>query len=282
MQRVRQIPRASLAALLAVIAASYLLVWLFNLWFSVDDFARDLALRSHGWINPNLVMFVPMTLLVVGGLALPWGGQRLRDLGLKAGALPPALLLLVVLWASIQLLAALASGSDGSALTWHSAWSEPGAGFVLGFLFAMILGTALFEEAVFRGFLLPQIMLRLPTGASRRARTTLAILISAMIFSFWHLPTLLINQDLGAAGTAIQLLSLAGAGVLLALLYLRTGNLFVTMAVHTLVNAPTLLFSSPVSGSVLAGFLGVGVIVFWPWLHRQPLRAPLLDFERSG
>lgn len=282
MPPVRQVPRASLAALLAVVAASYLLVWLFNFWFSVDGFARDLALQSRGWINPNLVMFVPMTLLVVGGLALPWGGQRPRHLGLCAGALRPALVLLIALWTTIQLLAVLANAVAGSPLAWHPAWTEPGAGFVLGFLLAMILGTALFEETVFRGFVLPQVALRLPANASRRARTTVAIAISALIFSCWHLPTLLINQDLGAAGTAMQLLSLAGAGVLLALLYLRTGNLFVTIAVHALVNSPTLLFASPVSGSVLAGVLGLAVIVFGPRLQGRPLRTPLLDFEPAG
>nr|WP_240955921.1 CPBP family intramembrane glutamic endopeptidase [Wenzhouxiangella sp. XN79A] len=143
----------------------------------------------------------------------------------------------------------------------------------------MLLGTALFEESFFRGFLLPQLYLRLGVIASERMRLAAAVVISALVFSPWHLPTLLINQDLEPTALFAQLVNLFGAGVLLAVLYLRTGNLWVTMAVHALVNAPTLLLASPVSGSMLAGTLGVALIIAWPRFIGRPLAMPLLRFE---
>ena len=81
---------------------------------------------------------------------------------------------------------------------------------------------------------------------------------------------------------AFRLLQLTGAGLLLGLLYLRSGNLFVTMAVHALVNAPTLLLATPLPGSLLAGTLGLILIIVWPWLRRQPLRTPLPVFEAGA
>jgi len=109
-----------------------------------------------------------------------------------------------------------------------------------------------------------------------------AITLSALVFSPWHLPTLLINQDLETAALLARLISLFGAGVLLALLYLRTGHLWVAMAGHALVNAPTLLFASPVAGSMLAGALGLALIIVWPWFHGRPLTTPLARFRADS
>jgi membrane protease YdiL (CAAX protease family) len=273
-------PRSSTVRLIAVVAASYALAAGFNAWFAADDLPRTIAQRSGGWINPNLLMFVPMTLLV-GGLLLVRGRLRPASLGLGLRSLPIGVALLVTLWCLIQLGAALAAAAHGVGLEWHPAWIDPGPGYVLGFLIAMILGTALFEEIVFRGYLLPQVGMRLNGFRSRHVRIGLAILLSSLVFASWHLPTLIIHQALDPSAAAVQLGSLTCAGVLLSLLYLRTGNLYVTMAVHALVNAPTLLVATPVPGSFLAGVLGVALIIAGPRLRGLPLRTALPDIAAS-
>lgn len=274
----RRQPRSSLSTLIAVVVASYVLVWQFNLWFFTSDLSRTLALATAGWLNPNLLMFVPMTMIVLG-IVLADRALHPEDLGLRRRDLAAGASVLMGLWVTIQFASWIGLILEGSPPAWHPNWTDPGPGFVLGFLLAMVLGTALFEETVFRGFLLPQLALRLPEGWPGQRRTLVALVLSALIFSVWHVPTLWIHQDLTAPAMAFRLVHLTGAGLLLGLLYLRTGNLFVTMAVHALVNAPTLLLATPLSGSLLAGMLGLTLILFWPGLRRQPLRTPLPVFE---
>ena len=272
---VRAIRQASLWVILAGILASYLLVGVLNVWLFSNDALHALTRASDGWINPNLPFFLIMTAVVVFGIVFGWGRLRPIDVGLVGTQWRIGLVVLIGLWLAIQIVALLAGGG----LTLHPSWREPGSGYVLGYLLAMLLGTALFEESFFRGFLLPQLYLRFAFIASERGRLVLAIMVSALVFSPWHLPTLLLNQDLEMAELLARLASLIGAGVLLAILYLRTGNLFVAMVVHALVNAPTLLFASPISGSILAGALGLVLIVGWPLFIGRPLATPLLRFR---
>ena len=272
----REVRLASMPVLLVGVAASYLLVLALNLWLFSSELLRGLTRASAGWINVNLPFF-----LLMSAASLPilfaWGRLRPADVGLIRSQWKTGLAVLVALWSAIQLFSLVA----GSGFDLHPAWSDPGTGYVLGLLLAMLLGTALYEEVFFRGFLLQQLYLRFERIGSERGRLLLAILVSALVFSPWHLPTLLINQDLEPVALLMRLLSLLGAGLLLALLYLRTGNLWVTMAVHALVNAPTLLFAAPVAGSMIAGTLGVVLIVIWPWFSGRRLATPLLRFRAA-
>lgn len=136
---VRAIRQASLGVILAGIFASYILVGVLNLWLLSNDAILALNRASHGWINTNLPFFLVMTALVVVGIVLGWGRLRASDIGLVRSQWRVGLVVLVGLWLAIQLLALLA----GSGLEAHPAWRDPGAGDVLGYLIAMLLGTAL-------------------------------------------------------------------------------------------------------------------------------------------
>jgi membrane protease YdiL (CAAX protease family) len=103
-----------------------------------------------------------------------------------------------------------------------------------------ILSTWLFvglgEELLFRGYFLTAIR-RYFTQGSERRRTTQAILLSSLVFSFWHIPVRIVSilngkMDLGELLLSLVVLFLMGA--CFAYLYARTGNLLLVGLVHGL------------------------------------------------
>ncbi|MDC8753184.1 CPBP family intramembrane metalloprotease [Erythrobacter sp. sf7] len=263
----------SSAMFAAIVLAGMLAVTIANIVF----FSREssvvwvLHFASNGWINANLTMFVPMTLLVIGGLVMAWGGQGLSDLGLNAGWALRLLLLLGAGWVAVQLLAAIVALVSGIGLVVHPAWAEHGAGTLVGLLLAMVLGTAPFEDGLFRGYVLPQLYLLMGSRFSGETeRLIAALLLCSIIFALWHLPTILLNREVTLVAVAGALAYMFLGGVLLGLLYLRTGRLEVVFAGHALVNAPTLLVETPLPGSLLAGIVGLGAIIAGPMLAGRP------------
>lgn len=249
-------------ASLAIAATNYFL------FSRQDSFVWALHIASNGWINANLVMFVPLTLVIIGGMVMAWGGQRLPDLGLAAGWALRLLLFLGLGWAAIQVIALVAALAMGTGIALNPAWAEYGAGTLLGLIIAMVLGTAPFEDGLFRGYLLPQLYLMIGDRiAGETARLIAALLLCATIFAVWHLPTILLNRGEVTPGAVIGALAyMFLGGVLLGLLYLRTGRLELVIALHALVNAPTLVVASPLPGSLVAGAVGVGAIIAGPLL----------------
>ena len=80
----------------------------------------------------------------------------------------------------------------------------------------------------------------------------------------FHLPGH-IASGLGPVDIVIDLVRLTLLGTLFALLYLRTGNLFIGIGIHSLSNNPTALFvPDPNQDSLLALAFGALIIIFWP------------------
>lgn len=84
-----------LAASFAVAAANFYLFSQSNSW------VRDQHRATDGWINPNLVIFLPMSDLIIGGLVMIWDRQGLRDLGFSPGWAGRLLLCLGTGWIAI-------------------------------------------------------------------------------------------------------------------------------------------------------------------------------------
>ncbi|MGI8437877.1 MAG: CPBP family intramembrane glutamic endopeptidase [Chthoniobacterales bacterium] len=100
---------------------------------------------------------------------------------------------------------------------------------MLGIFLGQVLGNALFEEIVFRGFLFQQVRSRL-LRAGRRPTTALILGIgtSQAVFAAIHVP-LRLKSGLALSALPAELPLLFILGVLLALVYWRTGNLFVSV-----------------------------------------------------
>ena len=250
------------------------------LFFGPDSVSSQIHRATGGWINENLPVFVPLTLAIIGGMVMGWSGLRLPDLGLRAGWAGRLALLLVAGWGMMQAIALVAALASGMDIALHPAWGQYGAGTLLGRLIAMVLGTALFEDGLFRGYVLPQLYFLLGGRiAGETGRAIAALLLCAVIFALWHLPTILLNRgDIAPGAVAGALAYMMLGGVMLGLLYLRTGRLEVVIAGHALVNAPTMLVASPLSGSALAGVIGVAAIIAGPLLAGERWSAGLARF----
>lgn len=140
---------------------------------------------------------------------------------------------------------------------------------MLSFLVAMLLGTPLYEEVAFRGFLFPQLMLKLK--GPHRSRVLMAAAASAVLFSLMHIPTRLAVGNASGVDLVSQLAVLAIAGLFGIVLYVRTENLLVVAGIHALVNAPTQLVTAPVSPFAVTAVLTIILLILWP--NRQTSHA---------
>jgi membrane protease YdiL (CAAX protease family) len=94
-------------------------------------------------------------------------------------------------------------------------------GVALGiFFFTAAIAAPLFEELLFRGFLLPSLTRYLPVWAS--------ILTSSLLFAAAHL-------------SLSEILPLTALGIVLGVVYTRSRNLLAPMLLHSLWNSGTLL-----------------------------------------
>ena len=154
---------------------------------------------------------------------------------------------------------------SGAPLVPAPAW-ERGLGIALGPLLAQLLGTALMEETVFRGYLWPQLALWLRTRLSSTPAAVVALLLSQALFALVHVPVLLYaGTDAAALGGPLAMLFVVG--VVFALVYAATGNLFVAVGAHALGNAGTLLYEpqAPAPSMVLLAALLAIATTGWLW-----------------
>jgi CAAX protease family protein len=105
------------------------------------------------------------------------------------------------------------------------------------------------------------------------AATALAIAVSQLLFALYHLPNLVLGNS-GKVGTApadiaVQLGLDLVFGVVFAALYLRTGNLFLVIGIHTLQDAGASLVAAPINPSLVIVILAVILLLatFIP-IHR--------------
>lgn len=251
--------------LILVVAVTIILTAGIHLLLRAGVFT-PLVRATDGLIHRSLLGNAILLLVVVGGLIFWLGGLRPRQVGLVPGKLPVAVAVTFGMWLlmqAIQLVSALLS--DGTFQV-SPAWSGGGATVLVGMLLAQLFGTALVEEIIFRGYLLTQVREKLHRrwlGSARRALIP-ALLISQFSFAVFHLPGH-IASGLGPVDIVIELVRLTLLGTLFALLYLRTGNLFIGIGIHSLSNNPTALFvPDPNQDSLLALAFGALIIIFWP------------------
>ena len=227
---------------------------------------------TAGLISSTLLANTMMLAIVVGFLHLV-GGLSAGDLGLHSARLPIALGVTFALWLGVNLLQIAFALGKHIPVAVNPDWEKLGAPRMLGILLGQILGNALFEEIMFRGFLFQQMRLRL-LRAGRKPVTALmlGLGISQAIFAAIHVP-LRLKSGMALSALPTELALLFMLGLLLALLYWRTGNLFVAVGIHALSNAPLLAVQEQMdlstNGAIAAG---ASLIVMLLWPRYQPGR----------
>jgi uncharacterized protein len=215
-------------------------VWLWCVGVLAWSVVANLGLGDAWYVTRNLLLTV--LLLAFGGRRHGWAGMglaRARLLpGLGTGVIA-ALVVGVVLGAAIptaRVVPIVASLLDDTR-------AADVAGSVLFVVLVRIpIGTALFEEVLFRGVLLAELRTRL--------RPLVAVALSSVVFGLWHIPPTIVALSLNdvAVGSAAGLSAIVSAvlvttvaGVGFCWLRLRLDSLVAPLVVHWAVNAGALL-----------------------------------------
>ncbi len=270
-ENVQEATGKAIAAILGLQIAASLLVNAFVFQGTVLQWLGRAVLATKGLVHPDLIANLVPLVLVVGVGIFGIAGLRPQDLGATRASLLPALGATVAFWLGLQVAFGLSSLRQGG-LAWYPAWREPGAGYVLGGLLGQLFGNALAEEALFRGFLFPQFLLKMRKKWSRRQAAFLAALASQVVFALFHIPNYLFVRH--ERFLVMDLVRLVINGVILLLVYLAAQNLLVAVGVHALWNTPTPLFAPP------SGFARYGIVVgctlalagAWYLWRKRPLR----------
>jgi hypothetical protein len=233
---------------------------------------RRLADPTAGLISSTLVVNASILAIMIGLLKLS-GDFSLDDLGLRWADLPVAFGVTCLLWLGVNLLqvalafawqAPVAPNSDLLRLGWPRA---------LGNLIGQLLGNALFEEVMFRGFLFRQAYIRFQSvNLNVTWRVVCGAGISQVIFAAIHLP-LRLSSGMALRDLPLELALLFALGFLLCLVYWRTDNLFVCVGIHALSNAPLLLVREQVdlsTSGAIAAAASVLIIALWPYSSSWP------------
>lgn len=253
------IRRAPTRVVIAFIGAHFALITIVNLIVFAGEWLRPLAAATGGLITGTLVVNLILIATLVIGVMMLYGRQRPVDLGLIARRLPVGLAFPVGLWLTAQLVHGVAGWIAHGTITLDPAW-QTGATALIGLLLAQIFGNALFEEIAYRGFLFPQLYFQFSGLRHHRWwRIGAAVTTAGAVFALSHIPNR-IYLGMSAGEIIPDLLMLIGWGLLYTLIYLRTDNLFLTVGVHALGNAPTtLLTTAPALAGAGASFLIYGM-----------------------
>lgn len=239
---------------------------------------RDRLMEFHaatvGLIEPTLLGSLLVLSAFVGVVAVA-GGVRPRDFGWNHLQLWPALITVASVWGVMQVALAVIAISQGEDVALHSSWQRMGAGTLLGGVLAQLLGNALAEETVFRGFFFTQLRLRLQHWG-RPGSFALAAAGSAVLFAISHIPNRLLVEQEAISHLLADQVQLALAGLIFAGVFVLTRNLFTTVGLHALANDPAPVVEAPsetVKGTYLAllcvVLLNFGLMRAWR-MQREP------------
>ena len=259
----------SWATIGAVVIAGVMAVTLFHLTLpAISDALGPVFEATGGFVEVTLLINLTFVVVIVGGIILWFGDLRPRDVGLVQEDVPLGIGITVGTWILVQVTGVVVLILRGESLALADSLVRFGILPVVGGFVGQVFGNALYEEVVYRAFLLPQLakkFTRLSKSGSPRTAFLFALLASQIVFTLVHVPGRF-AAGVEVGDLPVFLVAPFVLGVLFALIYVRTGNLFVTIGLHALVNDPVLLVDA--GGVVLVPLLSVvlAILVAWPSL----------------
>jgi membrane protease YdiL (CAAX protease family) len=240
--------------------------------------AAWLPRATNGLINGTLICTLASQLILIGGFLLGICRFRPHEIGLDVAKLRPAIILTVLVWAGNQILLLIILAFTGYQIAINPQWTSDEWTRAAGAWLGQLFGNTPLEEVVFRGFLLPQCLL-VALSWMPRARDWIPVLV-ALIISQALFTALHAFFNLHDPHGQWLLLAQFVMGLLFAGVYLQTGNLFLAMGLHTLINNPGPLLKEPYPGPGLGGSIialtTLLALAFGPLLlpHRTPPQKP--------
>jgi hypothetical protein len=207
---------------------------------------RSISRSTHSLVLPSLAMCTIELAAIVGGVMFLMGRLQWSDVGIDKRKILPGITFVLGFWIVVQLVTVGANLVAGEPLALHLQWMQRPA-YTIGRVFADWLGVAVYEEVVYRGFLLTQLWLHLSRWLPGRRWIALgaAGALSQSVFALGHIPYLMMHRGLEPATLPADMLHLFGLGVLFSVVYLSTRNLLFAVAVHAMINTPALLCQAP-------------------------------------
>ena len=256
----------------AILATSYIVFLVILVgWILLDlgEVMQPLISASYGLITHLLVLNAIATGVVIGVVILWFGGLTAKDIGLKGSQLLEGVTVGLAFWVLVQITQLLIGLAKTGRVAVAPIWAEEGVGPILGLLLGHLFGTALCEETIFRGFFLPQLwlVLRDRMSSSSKLTVSLAVLISQVLFALMHLPWQA-AKGVDTGSLPFVVLAMLFNGIILAIVYLRTGNLFIAIVIHALGNAPTPVLMPFVPSPSLQLVFTLLLLLAWPTLKR--------------
>lgn len=231
--------------------------------------ALDIVERDTGGLVQAPLLAGPFYFAIVGTVIFGIGRLRFSDVGWRRRDVGPGLLVTLGFWVAMQPALVIWVLVTGGQLQWNAAWnpsSDWGPGRILGGLLAQLLGNALLEEMVFRGFFLPQFYLKAAARFRPAAALLIALLGSQVLFALTHIPNRLFVQGWPVEALLGDQVVLFLHGLIYSVVYLLTRILFVCVGLHSLWNQPARLLQVPFEPGVAIVWFMLTAILVLTWL----------------
>jgi membrane protease YdiL (CAAX protease family) len=222
----------------------------------------DNIAKSTGELVQVPLIVGPFYFAMVGTVIFGLGQLRFSDVGWRLADVVPSLLVTLAFWAAMQPALAIWGVATGGELQWNEVWTtSSGAGRIFGELLSQLLGNALLEEMVFRGFFLPQLYLKASARFRPATALVIAMLGSQLLFAFTHIPNRLFVNEWPVEEFFADQVALFIKGMCFGAVYIVSRNLFVCVGLHALWNQPVRLLSMPFSPGVEIVWLALTLIL---------------------
>ncbi|WP_339316586.1 type II CAAX endopeptidase family protein [Paenibacillus sp. FSL R10-2734] len=235
--------QVSLRFIVSILIVHIFFTLVVNLVLFANGYLSVVAKSTHGWITETLVVnLIGLILEVVIFLGLIAKLSPI-DVGLFKNKLIRGLIGILLFWLAINVVDILMTlfFTNSSVTFNNNIFRNPN--YYLGEFIAQAFGNALLEEIFFRGFLLVQIYLFLRRVKTHSARIVYAMLISQAIFAAVHIPNRIYSGLVGI-DFVYDFITLLILGIVFALLYVFTKNLFFVIGVHSLMNVQIMFWDS--------------------------------------
>lgn len=205
-------------------------VWLMtkfakNLYFWISNHTARL-------ITPTLILYLALYFVFIFLILIKNSKLSLKEIGLEKKKLKTGVFVSILFFFLLQIYGVLYSFFAFNKLAVNEVFTQWTV--VVGYYTELVLGVALFEEVVFRGFLIPQIFLRLKSN--KNSRMVMTLVISQILFSIVHIPVRIVN-GIDFTTLMISLAALFVVGLMFSFIYLLTENLFIAMGFHVIWDA---------------------------------------------
>ena len=272
LQQIRASTWPILALTITVYSGACLFVNTVLLQGQIGQILGTLYTTTAFLIHSTLVGGV-FVLVLTGAVVFGVGRCRTRDVGWHGGV--QGMFVVFAFWLVTQGLVSAIEAFRGQ-MAWNADWLSGGS-IAVGGVLGQLLGNALAEETVFRGFLLPQLYLKAAGRFTHGPALAIAVLGSSLLFALTHVPNLLFVKAVAVSDLITPLTGLFVLGSLFAAVYLITQNLFVVIGLHALLNNPAqLVRSSEVTLNAIWFGLTVLLLIAWP---RIKWRRTRIDIE---